>query len=170
MRWLLLLALAASACATSYQPHGFSGGYSELQLSERVYDVSFSGNGYCSASYVRRMTLRRAAELALLRRFTHFVPIDATSDVSVSSTPLNCFSGRCYGGNVISKPGSSMRVLLLSREDAATVPLAVDARLFLQQFEDGLAAVPLAPPPPTSPRLLPGEPPDPPPAPTGPPY
>ena len=41
-----------SACATSYQADGFSGGFSETQLDTNVFRVSFRGNGHTRAHFV----------------------------------------------------------------------------------------------------------------------
>lgn len=41
-------ALIAAGCATGYHARGLSGGFSETQLDENVFEVSFHGNGYTS--------------------------------------------------------------------------------------------------------------------------
>ena len=35
-------------CGTAYQKMGFTGGYTETQLGENIFNVSFQGNGYTS--------------------------------------------------------------------------------------------------------------------------
>jgi hypothetical protein len=74
--FMSLAALGLSACATSYQPLGLSGGFSETQLDKHVFRVSFNRNGYTSLSRAEDFTLLRSAELALKNGFSHFVIID----------------------------------------------------------------------------------------------
>src|SRR5258708_35613196 len=47
-RMSMLLVLSVLSCATGYHAHGLSGGFSETQLDENVFQVSFKGNGYTS--------------------------------------------------------------------------------------------------------------------------
>ncbi len=65
--FLRVLPLSAAAflaaCATSYQPDGFSGGYSDMKLGENVWQVDFRGNGYTSSARARDFSLLRAAEI-----------------------------------------------------------------------------------------------------------
>ena len=67
MRSLLILVLPIilSACATTYQPQGLSGGFSETQLDTNVFKVSFRGNGYTHAERAEDLALLRSAELTL---------------------------------------------------------------------------------------------------------
>lgn len=81
MRSLLILVLPIilSACATTYQPQGLSGGFSETQLDTNVFKVSFRGNGYTHAERAEDLALLRSAELTLKNGFTHFAVIDSQS-------------------------------------------------------------------------------------------
>ncbi|MGH8355486.1 MAG: CC0125/CC1285 family lipoprotein [Pseudomonas sp.] len=54
-----------SACTTPYQRDGFAGGYSEIQLDENIWRVTFEGNGYTTALRVEELALLRSAELTL---------------------------------------------------------------------------------------------------------
>lgn len=79
-----------AACATGYQPKGFSGGYSETQLSENVFQVRFSGNGVTSKEQAHDFALLRAAELTLNHGYEYFVPTKEShnNEVSYHQTPL----------------------------------------------------------------------------------
>lgn len=81
MRPLLMLAvpIILSACATTYQPQDFSGGFTETQLDTNVFKVSFRGNGHTHAERAEDLALLRSAELTLKNGFTHFVVIDSQS-------------------------------------------------------------------------------------------
>ena len=91
MRTLLILTAVTTlaACATAYQPEGFSGGFTETQLDKNVFRVSFQGNGYTGANRAEDMALLRSAELTLKNGFTHFVIVDGRSrtDYSAFTTP-----------------------------------------------------------------------------------
>lgn len=54
---------ALFGCATPYQQMGVRGGYTDHEVSENVYFISFEGNGYTSASAVASMWHRRAREV-----------------------------------------------------------------------------------------------------------
>jgi len=87
-------------CATSYQKTGFAGGYSETQLDENVFNVSFRGNGYSGRERVADFTLLRSAELAIENGFQYFAIIDASSYTSNSTytTPTESrTTGSVYG-------------------------------------------------------------------------
>lgn len=94
------IALLMQGCATAYQKTGFSGGYSETQLDENVFRVSFRGNGYTSRERAADFTLLRSAELTLECGFQYFAIIDANSETSHSSytTPTTSYTtGSAYG-------------------------------------------------------------------------
>lgn len=78
-----------SGCATSYQPNGFGGGYSEMALSNDEYRVIFRGNGFTSSDLVQSYVLRRSAELTLNKGYKYFLILDSGTDVNreVVQTP-----------------------------------------------------------------------------------
>jgi hypothetical protein len=83
-----IAALLLSACATTYQPQSFSGGFAETQLDKNVFRVSFKGNGYTSRDRVEDFTLLRSAELTLKNGFTHFVIVDGRSGTDYSTMTM----------------------------------------------------------------------------------
>lgn len=123
--------LILQGCATSYQKTGFTGGYSETQLDENVFNVSFRGNGYTGRERVADFTLLRSAELTLEHGFQYFAIIDAnkyTSNSTYTTPTTSHTTGSAYGsGNYaygsatttttggqtynISKPGSSNTIV-----------------------------------------------------------
>jgi hypothetical protein len=123
MKAFLALALLAG-CATSYQPHSFSGGYSEFRLSNRSYRVSFAGNGYTSPGRARQFAIRRAAELAAEEGSPAFCVLDGQTDVDTAytHTPVTCNSyggqTQCYGGqtNAINRPTAEITVRFVDTE------------------------------------------------------
>lgn len=101
----LLLSLLVVACATPYQKSGLSGGFSETQLAENVFRVSFRGNGYSRGERAEDFALLRSAELTLEHGYTHFALAASGSNSETSSytTPTTSYTtGSAYssGGNV----------------------------------------------------------------------
>lgn len=103
----LLVPLVLSACATTYQPQSFTGGFTETQLDKNVFRVSFQGNGYTARERAEDFTLLRSAELTLKNGFNYFVIVDGKSgtDYSAFTTPTqsttygsaNVYGNTAYG-------------------------------------------------------------------------
>jgi hypothetical protein len=78
---LVLLTVFIAGCATSYHPENWRGyGFTEKQLTEQSYLVSFSGNSRTSPTDVQHMLLRRCAELTIQKGYTYFLILDKDSD------------------------------------------------------------------------------------------
>lgn len=107
--------LAVSACATAYQPQGWSGGFSEIPLAADAYQVSVNGNGYTSSSRVNEMGLLRGAELAATNGYNYFVVLNLdqyerqSSFTTPGTSTTNTYgTATAYGsGNSVSAYGSS---------------------------------------------------------------
>lgn len=80
-----LVAVLLSSCATSYQPTGFTGGFSETQLAPDVFRIAFEGNGYTSTQRAQDFSMLRASELALKNGFTHLAVVDERSSTAAHS-------------------------------------------------------------------------------------
>ncbi|MCY4244136.1 MAG: hypothetical protein OXU41_05900 [Gammaproteobacteria bacterium] len=85
--------ITVAGCATPYQQRGFTGGFSETQLAENVFEVRFRGNGYTSSERASDFALLRSAELTLEKGFKYFVVDD---DQSISKTTLHTTPARSY--------------------------------------------------------------------------
>lgn len=148
---LLPLALAAYGCATSYQPNGFSGGFSETQLGENIFRVSFRGNGYTRGERASDFALLRSAEIAQEHGFSHFVVVQSADRESLSSytTPTQSYttgnayavgntaygSARTttYGGQThITSAPSTVNTIVCFKEKPQTNGLVFDAQ-FVQK-------------------------------------
>ena len=73
---IVTLFLTLAGCATGYQSRGFKGGFSETQLDENVFVVTFNGNGFTSLERASDFSLLRSAELALRNGYKYFAVID----------------------------------------------------------------------------------------------
>lgn len=106
---------ALSACATGYQPTGFTGGFSEIPVAADAYQISVKGNGFTNSSRVNEMALLRGAELAKNNGYKYFVVLNmdqyerqSTYTTPGSSTTNTYGSATAYGtGNYATAYGSS---------------------------------------------------------------
>ena len=73
----LSMALLLAGCATSYQPQGMTGGFSETQLDTNMFTVTFKGNGHTSRDKANDFALLRSAEVALENGYKYFIIVDA---------------------------------------------------------------------------------------------
>ena len=95
---IVLALLFLTACASSYKPHGFGGGYSSTKLDENVFQVNFQGNTVTSIERAKDFTMLRSAELALQNGFSHFIVLDAEQNIEnypslLPSTPVKNMHG-----------------------------------------------------------------------------
>lgn len=107
---LLFLGLILTGCATGYQPTGFGGGYTDLQLGADLFRVAFRGNGYTSAERAADFALLRAAEVALAQGATHFLVLSQGKDEKEFFATLPSGSGTLtptgLGGYTYSPPNT----------------------------------------------------------------
>ena len=140
----LVVAVLAVGCATGYGPSGFGGGYSEVQLNDRTFQVRFSGNGWTSASEAQSGAMRRAAELTEHYGFYGFTVHGQNTNMrtSVYTPPTSCSTigttTVCNGGDpqVTEKPDSVMTITMVTLDEAQHMDPAVvvyDARMILAQ-------------------------------------
>jgi hypothetical protein len=132
------------ACATAYQPHGFTGGYSETQVGENVFRIAFEGNQYTTAVRAADLALLRSADVTLERGYGYFV---IASDSSLAIT-----SGRSVkGSGVVTSEPSTINTILCFKErpagtavvyEAKTVRAALRAKYELDEIERDQTAAP----------------------------
>ncbi len=119
--------LICFSCATPYQSTGFTGGYSETQLDENVFQVHFNGNGYTSKERSSDFALLRCAELAFTNGYVYFTIIDAEQYTTNSTytTPtqtkakVSVYGNTAYGSSTtyggqtyyISKPSNTNTII-----------------------------------------------------------
>jgi len=83
------LVIFLTACATSYQPKGFMGGYRDSRLDSNTVRVSFYGNRYTSRETVENGMLYRCAEVTQQDGYDYFIIAggDTTPSYSSYTTP-----------------------------------------------------------------------------------
>jgi len=77
------------SCAVTYRPMNASGGYSEKQINENTFEVTFEGNQYNDLDEVRTYLTYRCAELTVQQGLSHFLIIQ---DESYEEVPGKEFS------------------------------------------------------------------------------
>jgi hypothetical protein len=96
------LSLASCMTATPYQPASASGsvrnGYSDEQIEENRFRVSFSGNSLTSRETVERYLLYRSAELTLQSGFDYFVLSNRDTEKKTQTYATPGIGGGGFGG------------------------------------------------------------------------
>ena len=133
---LVLLFICIQGCATSYQNDGLTGGYSETQLDDNIFKISFRGNGFTNFERASDFTLLRSAEITLERGGSYFIIIDGSSYTtssthstpttssttasisSIGSTSYGNATTTTYGGDtfIITKPNTSNTIVIFKEK------------------------------------------------------
>lgn len=108
-----------AACATSYGPMSMGNGYSDTQVGENAFRVSFAANTSTSAEQASDFTLLRSAEVTLEHGFTHFVVASEESTAKV-------IGGGKYG-HTGTAPASQATILCYKGKPADAGALVYDA-------------------------------------------
>ena len=95
---VLALCVGLAGCATPYSSSGFTGGYTQLRVNERLVKVNFFGNGYIAADRVQTFALYRCAEMAREAKKPYFILYDsltaAARDVPSSQPRVGTLGGK----------------------------------------------------------------------------
>jgi hypothetical protein len=135
----LLAAGWLTSCATSYQPLGFTGGYSDQRLDNNTAQVSFRGNGFTAPETVHSYLLRRCAEVTLQSGYTYFVLVDA-EEPNEGNTNI-------YGAKVNNKFRDTTTIKMFRGNKPEADVHAYDAASVVQNIpvEEGESAAALPP-------------------------
>ena len=82
---ICICGLLLTGCATPYQSHGYTGGYSETRLAENVFQVTFKANAYSGFERATDFNLLRSAELTLENGFRYFIIVDSKEHTTEST-------------------------------------------------------------------------------------
>jgi hypothetical protein len=163
--WVSVLALAGllAGCGqpTPYQPAANGYGYSEQQIEDNRYRVTFAGNELTAADTVQNYLLYRAAELTLDGGYDYFTVVDRNLDRSTAYWGTGDTLGTGYftrhgdyvGGlgftTYSARPIDSYTayadVVMFEGEKAAGDVNAYDARSVLRQLGPSIQAAPGVP-------------------------
>jgi len=120
MKRIIVLAtflILVVSCATTYQPKGLFGGFSETQLDTDLFTVSFRGNGYTSNERASDFALLRCADLTQTNGFIYFKIIDSQSNIKTtySVTTDSSFNANSYGNSLYGNSTSRSNVEKVER-------------------------------------------------------
>jgi hypothetical protein len=101
----IITALTLASCATSYQPKGFTGGFSDFMVASDEAVITFNGNGFTDVMRVLTMAGLRCSEVTLAHGYKYFIVTEFVDMSSQSSftTPgyANTYGGASVYGNFI---------------------------------------------------------------------
>lgn len=125
----IALMVALVGCSTAYKKDGYTGGFSEIQLAEDVFEITFEANGFTNKKKAADYALLRAAELTLTSGYPYFQVTDqrdwekvkrSYSDGTAKTTETDVFGKKTYKTTYSAPetkeyrhPRSSRTVLLL---------------------------------------------------------
>jgi len=121
----IVLVIAAAGCATPYQQHGLSGGYTDARVAQDTVFVSFKGNGFTPKERIQLYLLYRCAQVTEQYGYDYFVITNGgteakTSYLETPSTYTSTTTASAYGtGN--SAFGSAQTFGTIS--PGATIPV-----------------------------------------------
>lgn len=148
-----LLLIILCGCATPYRSQSgfrgwmFGGGYHDMQLSDRMFRITFAGNDSTSRDRVERHLLRRCAEVTLAHGARYFSLVDQIETVeqvpvvipgNYSAITTDSLVSTITTGTVqpaqqigLSQITLTAVIELLGDRPATMGPLTYDARLIL---------------------------------------
>ena len=153
---MLCLCGACAGGPTLYQPADGGYGYSEQQIEDNRYRVTFAGNEQTAADTVQNYLLYRAAELTLDRGYDYFTIVDRRLDRSTTywgggdtylGTGFGRYSGGFFGfGTSTARPVDSYTayadIVLFKGAKPADEVKAYDARDVLGRLGGTIQAAP----------------------------
>lgn len=103
------------SCATPYQKSGFTGGYTDYQMSEDVFKVKFRGNVLVDLDTTKRYALVRAAEITIEQGGFMFVP--GAIDKTVEEFTNFYDDGYSFTFSSYNKPKTEIEFTIFSYQD-----------------------------------------------------
>lgn len=100
--FLAVLLVGLTGCATGYQTKGWSGGFSETQLSPDTFMVNFAANAYTTPEQASDFAILRAADKSQALGCDHFVILNGTESAVTGAVSVNTAA---YGDNTAVSTG-----------------------------------------------------------------
>jgi hypothetical protein len=137
-----------SACASPYAPYGATGGYTDRQIDDNTFEVSFKGNGKTPEAMVWNYWIYRCAEVTSKNGFRYFAQMAAAPKTSWNGNATDAPSmqkTRYVAPTYIYVPGGTT-VVRTWRANAVirtfkppmpeSVPYALDADVVMAMLKD----------------------------------
>ncbi|MDQ0010548.1 hypothetical protein J2T07_002738 [Luteibacter jiangsuensis] len=99
---LAVLAVGLAGCATGYQTKGWSGGFSETQLSPDTFMVNFAANAYTTPEQASDFAILRAADKSEALGCDHFAILNGAESSTTGAVTVNTAA---YGDNTAVSTG-----------------------------------------------------------------
>ena len=129
--FLAIFVIFISGCATTYHSKSFTGGFSETQLGENIFLVSFKGDGFTHKDSTIDFTLLRSAEITMENGFKYFVIFESDDE--------NTYSAQTYdepiGLRLISKPSATNKILCF-KEKPETKDIVYEAKFVAKSIRN----------------------------------
>ena len=147
MRWaILFLSLCVAACSTPQWSNTDQRGISEIPLASDAYRISVTGNAFTGRSQMNEKSLLRAAELADLNGYRHFLVMDPdTYAASVAANPSQNGVAGVYNAPrtvAVIKPGIDVIVKFVPDEYAAQTSALSVAKIYGLYGKQAAASAP----------------------------
>jgi hypothetical protein len=125
---VVLVAVAASGCATSYGARGDSGGgFKDVQVDANTFRVSFLGNGFTKKDDVQTFTTYRCAELTLQKGFDYYIVVNTDNSATTAYVNQSYGSG-VVGSTPVTSHTGAVTIKLFKGEKPKDDPNAYAAR------------------------------------------
>lgn len=137
--WIfLVLLLVMTGCATGYHSLGLTGGFSDVQLSQDSFKVSFAGNAHTLQDKAVDFALLRSADLTIRYGFRYFV-INA-----IEGHAKQTFVADAYGAETISRPRVNLVITCFHDKPFISGKRTYDARFLSASIRKRYGLSPLS--------------------------
>lgn len=131
---LTIVSVILTGCASKYEKFqgGFfsnNQGYSDYQIDDNKFSVSFMANQYTSQQQTMNMALRRASQLTIQNDFQYFT-VDSKSDQTRKDTNVSGGGGVWFTSTIIN-PGVTIHITCYRNNPPSD---AIDAGKLLTTF------------------------------------
>ena len=146
---LTLSLLIMGSCATPYGPRGVRGGYSEKQIDEMTFQVTFEGNQQSNKEQVRTSLMYRCCELTLQHGNSYFIILSDDSilheedQTGKADVTLSKGMSSMVNAQVEVQPTSSnivgiFTIQMLAKPEARYASFMIDANDFMEKNEHSI--------------------------------
>lgn len=134
-----LALLTVGGCASNYKLKNVFGGYSESQLSENMFSVSFESNGFTERERVNDFALLRSAEVTLDNDYRYFVVINQQQS-SHAIPKLSTLSGWDTSTNRSTIGGTSQAAVLSGPANNTPTPSTTNTIVCFSEKPEGVTS------------------------------
>ncbi len=134
----LVLLIFLAGCATGYHSLGYTGGFSDVQLSQNSFKISFTGNGHTLQNRAVDFALLRSADLTIRHGFKYFV-IDA-----IEEHTRNTFVANAYGATTVSRPRVNLVIICFHEKPVVSGKRTYEARFLSASIRRRYGITPLS--------------------------